>query len=94
MHVHESLSVPQRAALACIRAYKVLFSPQFAGACRYWPSCSEYAAEAVRRFGVIRGSALALGRLSRCHPLGASGYDPVPAPRSPLASSSQAPPQI
>ncbi len=73
------LSIAQRAVLALIRAYKVLFSVQFAGSCRFWPSCSEYAAEAVRRFGVIRGSALALRRLSRCHPLGASGYDPVPS---------------
>jgi uncharacterized protein len=74
------LSVPQRGALGLIRAYKLLFSPFFAGSCRFLPSCSEYAAEAVARHGVIRGSALALRRLSRCHPLGSSGYDPVPGP--------------
>ena len=93
------LSIPPRAVIALLRAYKVLFSVQFAGSCRYWPSCSEYASEAVRRFGVVAGSWLAMRRLSRCHPLGASGYDPVPV--SPCSSSthvpdspSQAPPQI
>ena len=73
-----SLSLPQRGALILIRVYKLVFSQQFAGSCRYVPSCSEYAAESVSRFGVVRGSLLALRRLSRCHPLGASGYDPVP----------------
>jgi putative membrane protein insertion efficiency factor len=72
------LSLAQRAALGLIRAYKLTFSVQFAGSCRFLPSCSEYAAEAVRRFGVARGSLMALRRLSRCHPLGASGHDPVP----------------
>jgi hypothetical protein len=96
MHAAEPrrLSIPQGGALALIRAYKLLFSVQFAGSCRFVPSCSEYAAEAVRRFGVIRGSVLALRRLSRCHPLGASGFDPVPAPTAPMASSSRVPPQI
>lgn len=75
-----ALSVPQRGALTLIRAYKLLISQQFAGSCRYLPSCSEYAAEAVARFGVLRGSWLALRRLSRCHPLGSSGCDPVPGP--------------
>lgn len=75
-----ALSVPQRGALTLIWAYKLLISQQFAGSCRYLPSCSEYAAEAVARFGVLRGSWLALRRLSRCHPLGSSGYDPVPGP--------------
>jgi putative membrane protein insertion efficiency factor len=89
-----SLSSAQRGALALIRAYKLLFSVQFAGSCRFMPSCSEYAAEAVRRFGVARGSLLALRRLSRCHPLGSSGYDPVPGTPSPFAPSRQAPPQI
>lgn len=72
------LSVAQRVALGLIRAYKVMLSPQFAGSCRFLPSCSEYAAEAVRRFGAVRGSLMALRRLSRCHPLGTSGHDPVP----------------
>jgi hypothetical protein len=73
------LSVAQRAALAVLRTYKVLISPMFAGSCRYLPSCSDYAAEAVSRFGVARGSWLAMRRLARCHPLGGHGLDAVPA---------------
>jgi uncharacterized protein len=72
------LSAAQRAALASLRVYKVLFSPMFAGSCRYLPSCSDYAAEAVATFGVIRGSWLAARRLARCHPLGGHGVDAVP----------------
>jgi putative membrane protein insertion efficiency factor len=80
MHAADAprLSPAQRIALGLIRAYKVMLSAQYAGSCRFLPSCSEYAAEAVRRFGVVRGSLMALQRLSRCHPLGASGHDPVP----------------
>jgi putative membrane protein insertion efficiency factor len=70
--------VAQRSVLTLIRAYQVLLSPLFAGSCRYVPSCSAYAAEAITRFGVIRGSGLALRRLSRCHPFGGHGVDPVP----------------
>lgn len=66
-------------ALAAIRCYKVLISQMFAGSCRYLPSCSDYAAEAIHRFGVIRGSWLAAARIARCHPLGGDGLDPVPA---------------
>jgi uncharacterized protein len=72
------LSVAQRVALAVLRAYKVAFSPMYAGACRFVPSCSEYAAEAVARHGVVRGSFMAARRLARCNPFGASGLDPVP----------------
>ena len=73
------LSIAQRAALATIRVYKILISPMFTGSCRYLPSCSDYAAEAVTRFGVLRGSMLAAARLARCHPLGGHGVDAVPA---------------
>lgn len=65
-------------ALALLRAYKLLLSPLFAGACRHLPTCSDYAAEAVVRHGVARGSWLALTRLARCRPFGTSGHDPVP----------------
>src|SRR3954454_15043687 len=62
-----------------IRAYQLLISPAFPRSCRYYPSCSYYAAEAVERHGPWRGSLLAARRLLRCHPWGGSGYDPVPA---------------
>lgn len=66
------------AALLLLRAYKALLSPFFTGACRFHPSCSSYAAEALTSHGLIGGSALALRRLARCHPFGGSGFDPVP----------------
>jgi len=67
-----------RLLLGAIRSYQLLFSPMYSGSCRFVPSCSQYAAEAVRKFGAARGSWLALRRLARCHPLGSSGADPVP----------------
>ena len=63
---------------ALIRFYQWVLSPFFAGSCRYVPSCSHYALEAVERHGAMRGAWLALCRLSRCHPWGRSGLDPVP----------------
>ena len=65
-----------------IRAYQVVLSPFFGGACRFLPSCSAYAVEAIATHGAWRGGLLAVRRLSRCHPLGRAGFDPVPAPRS------------
>jgi putative membrane protein insertion efficiency factor len=65
-------------ALILIRLYQRLISPLLGGVCRHRPSCSEYAHQAIERHGVLRGSGLALRRLTRCHPLGTSGYDPVP----------------
>jgi putative membrane protein insertion efficiency factor len=62
-----------------IRGYQLLLSPVLPPACRYLPTCSDYAAEAVQRHGALRGSWLAVCRLARCHPWGGSGYDPVPA---------------
>jgi putative membrane protein insertion efficiency factor len=72
------LSTAQRSALALLRGYQLVFSPLFAGSCRFIPSCSEYAVEAVTRFGVVRGSFLAARRLARCQPFCAHGLDPVP----------------
>jgi len=70
-----------RVVLAGLRAYKVLLSPLFTGACRFHPSCSTYAADALRAHGLLAGSWLAIRRLARCHPFGGSGYDPVPSGR-------------
>ena len=63
-----------------LRAYKSTLSPLLGPACRFAPSCSEYAAEALIVHGPLRGSGLALRRFCRCRPGGASGYDPVPQP--------------
>jgi putative membrane protein insertion efficiency factor len=65
-------------ALIVLRGYKLLISPLFTGACRFTPSCSDYTAEAICRFGVVRGSWLGLKRLARCQPFCAGGHDPVP----------------
>ena len=75
-----SLSAAQRLALAALRLYKLLISPMFAGSCRFVPSCSEYAREAVYTHGATRGMILAVRRVARCHPLAKAGFDPVPAP--------------
>lgn len=74
-----------RGILLLIRLYRVAISPMLPPACRYTPTCSAYAEEAVRRFGAGRGSWLAARRLARCHPWGGSGYDPVPEARDPAA---------
>jgi putative membrane protein insertion efficiency factor len=73
------LTRQQRIVLGLLRGYQLFVSPLFAGSCRFIPSCSAYATEAVRQFGVVRGLMLAVRRLSRCRPLAAHGYDPVPA---------------
>ena len=65
-------------ALFLIRCYQSAISPLFPPCCRYAPTCSEYALEAIQRFGFWRGGYLALRRILKCHPLGGSGYDPVP----------------
>jgi uncharacterized protein len=68
---------PQRVALHLLQAYKRILSPMFPPACRYVPTCSEYAMEAIDRFGVVRGGFMTLWRLLRCHPFAHGGYDPV-----------------
>lgn len=67
-----------RIAVAGVRVYQVIVAPVLGPACRYEPSCSQYAVEAIERHGVLRGAWLASKRLTRCHPMGDSGYDPVP----------------
>ena len=66
------------AGLGLIRLYQRWVSPCLPPSCRFFPSCSEYAAQAVTRHGLFRGSWLALRRLLRCHPFHSGGYDPVP----------------
>jgi len=66
------------AAVLPIRLYQWTLSPLLPRACRFAPSCSEYAAEAILTHGLLRGMQLGLRRLSRCHPWGGHGYDPVP----------------
>jgi putative membrane protein insertion efficiency factor len=67
-----------------LKAYKLTLSPLIGRQCRFLPTCSEYAAEALIAHGPWRGSLLAAGRLCRCHPLGGRGFDPVPpAPPKP-----------
>jgi putative membrane protein insertion efficiency factor len=64
-----------------VRVYQLFLSPVLGPRCRYLPTCSDYAAEAIRQHGALSGSALALRRLLSCHPWGGSGYDPVPPAR-------------
>lgn len=70
-----------------IRLYQLTFAYFFVGACRYEPSCSAYAAEAVVRHGALRGGLLAAHRLCRCGPWGGQGYDPVPSAAAALTCS-------
>lgn len=86
----------QRVVLALLRAYKWALSPMLGPACRYVPSCSDYAADAVAHYGVLRGSGMAIWRLLRCHPFAKGGLDPaIPASRNhacgmePSASATQ-----
>ena len=71
-------SLPARAAVRALALYKRFLSPLLPAACRFLPTCSEYASEAVSRHGFRRGSALTFRRLMRCHPFHSGGYDPVP----------------
>jgi uncharacterized protein len=68
-------------AVAPIRAYQRLFAPALGNRCKYHPSCSEYAAQAIGRFGILRGLVLAAWRLLRCNPWSHGGFDPVDAQR-------------
>jgi len=61
-----------------IRGYQVTLSPLLPSACRYQPTCSAYAIEAVERYGVVRGAWMGAWRILRCHPFARGGYDPVP----------------
>lgn len=72
--------IPRLVVLLMLRGYKWAISPMFPPACRYVPTCSEYAMEAVERYGSLRGGLMTLWRLLRCHPFAHGGYDPVVKP--------------
>lgn len=72
------MSPAARLITAAIGAYQKMVSPGLGRNCRFSPTCSAYAREAIGRHGLVRGGGLALRRIGRCHPLGSSGYDPVP----------------
>ena len=72
------MAVGARVALAAICFYQSHVSPLFGARCIYVPTCSEYARQAIARYGLPKGGWLALRRIARCHPLHAGGYDPVP----------------
>ena len=65
-------------AVVLIRGYRACISPLLPAACRYYPSCSSYAEEAIQRHGWLKGSWLSIRRVAGCHPLGSHGFDPVP----------------
>jgi len=69
------------AMLALLRGYKWAISPLLPPSCRYVPTCSEYAVEAIERYGALRGSAMSIWRVLRCHPFVQGGHDPVPLDR-------------
>jgi putative membrane protein insertion efficiency factor len=72
------VSLPARLAVALLAFYKRFLSPLLPRACRFEPTCSQYAREAVEKYGLLKGSRLALVRLLRCHPFHRGGLDPVP----------------
>ena len=80
------MSVPARLLLAAISAYKKFLSPVLGPRCRFAPTCSSYAAEAIRTHGAARGGWLAVRRIGRCHPFNRGGHDPVPPARSTSAT--------
>jgi putative membrane protein insertion efficiency factor len=70
----------RRLLILLVRGYQVVLSPLLPSACRYQPSCSAYAIEALEKHGALRGSWLAMRRIGRCHPFHPGGFDPVPDP--------------
>jgi putative membrane protein insertion efficiency factor len=76
--MNDKPSISARLAIGFVRTYRYLISPWLGASCRYSPSCSAYAIEAVTRHGVLRGGWLALKRIARCHPWANPRHDPVP----------------
>jgi len=77
------LLAPRNAAVLVLRAYRAVISPLYGDVCRYYPSCSAYALQAIQQHGVIVGSVLAIRRIVRCHPWAAGGVDDAPPARKP-----------
>lgn len=78
MRQHSQKSFLKKTFLMPVFLYQNLISPLFPASCRYVPTCSSYAIQAVQQHGILQGSKLTLKRLARCHPWGSHGYDPVP----------------
>lgn len=82
----------RRAPIFLIRCYQSLLRPFLLGSCKFYPTCSEYAVEAISRYGLIRGGLMSIRRIARCHPFGMGGFDPVASSKKqdkPPAVSSQ-----
>ncbi|MCU0343988.1 MAG: membrane protein insertion efficiency factor YidD [Ignavibacterium sp.] len=77
-HINTTLKLLAVPLILLIKIYQLLISPLFPSSCRYTPTCSHYTAEALKKYGIIKGGWLGIKRISRCHPWGSSGYDPVP----------------
>jgi len=77
------LLAPRNAAVLVLRAYRAVISPLYGDVCRYYPSCSAYALQAIQQHGVVVGSFLGIRRIARCHPWAAGGVDDVPPARKP-----------
>ncbi|MCF8054906.1 MAG: membrane protein insertion efficiency factor YidD [Deltaproteobacteria bacterium] len=76
IETQRGISIFAQIAIAVVRFYQIFLSPFLMSQCRFYPSCSEYAIEAVTKFGVFRGGLLTVGRIARCNPFCEGGYDP------------------
>jgi uncharacterized protein len=86
------MGLPRIVVVALLRLYRLVVSPLYGPTCRFYPSCSAYALEAVERHGVLRGGYLAVRRLLRCHPWNPGGVDPVPPVRGTAPAAGDADP--
>jgi putative membrane protein insertion efficiency factor len=78
-------TLPRQLLLWLVRGYQVAISPMFGPSCRFYPTCSNYAMEAIREHGALKGAMLAAVRLAKCHPWHPGGFDPVPGHDAPHA---------
>jgi hypothetical protein len=76
--LNKTLKVLAFPFILLIKIYQIFISPLFPSSCRYTPTCSHYTLEALKKYGLLKGLWLGIKRISRCHPWGGSGYDPVP----------------